>query len=238
VTIDGQTVTLATAAKATDDLGMNPLQAFLHLLSDPNIAALLFTVGSLGLIYELMSPNFVTGILGGMAILLAFIGSDSLPLNIAGLLLIGFAMVLFVLELNTTSHGLLTVGGIVCFGLGISALYTRPGDPFGPFVAVATPLIIVMTATFGGIMALVTVAAIRQRRMAPPPVLSGVGVARGMLGTVRRPLEPLGSVYIGGEDWTARSVDDRPIARGAQVKVVAVDGLTVLVEAEPMPSQA
>ena len=79
---------------------MNPFQAFLHLLSDPNIAALLFSIGSLGLIYELMSPNFVTGILGGIAIILAFIGSDSLPLNVAGLLLIGLAMVLFVLEFN------------------------------------------------------------------------------------------------------------------------------------------
>ena len=136
------------------------------------------------------------------------------------------------------SHGLLTVGGLICFALGMSALYTTPGDPFGPIVQVATPLVVVMTTTFGGIMALVTVSAIRQRRMAPPPVLAGVGVARGMLGTVRRPLEPLGSVYIGGEDWTARSVDDRPIARGAQVKVVAVDGLTVLVEPEPIPSQA
>jgi membrane-bound serine protease (ClpP class) len=238
VTINGQPVTLNLTGAATEDLAMNPFQAFLHLLSDPNIAALLFSVGSLGLIYELISPNFVTGILGGIAIILAFIGSDSLPLNVAGLLLIGLAMILFVLELNTTSHGLLTVGGIVCFALGMSALYTTPGDPFGPIVQVATPLVVVMTATFGILMALVTVAAIRTRRMAPPPVLAGVGVARGMLGTVRRPLEPFGSIYIAGEDWTARSVDDQPIARGTQVKVVAVDGLTVLVEPEPIPSQA
>lgn len=238
VTIDGQPVKLDLAGAATEDLAMNPFQAFLHLLSDPNIAALLFSIGSLGLIYELMSPNFVTGILGGIAIILAFIGSDSLPLNVAGLLLIGLAMVLFALEFNTTSHGLLTVGGIVCFALGMSALYTTPGDPFGPIVQVATPLVVVMTATFGILMALVTVFAIRTRRMAPPPILAGVGVARGMLGIVRRPLEPLGSVYIAGEDWTARSVDDHPIARGTQVKVVAVDGLTVLVEPEPIPSQA
>ena len=68
---------------------MNPLQGFLHLLSDPNIAFILFTVGFYGLIYELMNPNFATGILGAIAIILAFIGSGSLPLNVAGLLLIG-----------------------------------------------------------------------------------------------------------------------------------------------------
>jgi len=237
VTIDGQAVTLNLAGAATEELGMNPFQAFLHLLSDPNIAALLFSVGSLGLIYELISPNFVTGILGGIAIILAFIGSDSLPLNVAGLLLIGFAMILFVLELNTTSHGLLTVGGIVCFALGMSALYTTPGDPFGPIVQVATPLVVVMTATFGILMALVTVAAIRTRRM-PMPGLAGVGVQSGAHGVVRRPLEPLGSVHIAGEEWSARSADDRPIERGTPVKVVAVDGLTVLVEPDPLSSQA
>ncbi len=237
VTVDGQPVTLNLAGAATEDLAMNPFQAFLHLLSDPNIAALLFSIGSLGLIYELMSPNFVTGILGGIAIILAFIGSDSLPLNVAGLLLIGLAMVLFALEFNMTSHGLLTVGGIVCFALGMSALYTTPGDPFGPIVQVATPLVVVMTATFGILMGLVTVAAIRTRKM-PMPGLAGVGVQSGAHGVVRRPLEPLGSVHIAGEEWSARSADDRPIERGTPVKVVAVDGLTVLVEPDPLASQA
>jgi membrane-bound serine protease (ClpP class) len=237
VSIDGQPLKLDLAGAATEDLAMNPFQSFLHLLSDPNIAALLFSIGSLGLIYELMSPNFVTGILGGIAIILAFIGSDSLPLNVAGLLLIGLAMLLFVLEFNTTSHGLLTVGGLVCFALGISALYTTPGDPFGPIVQVATPLVVVMTATFGILMGLVTVAAIRTRKM-PMPGLAGVGVQSGAHGVVRRPLEPLGSVHIAGEEWSARSADDRPIERGTPVKVVAVDGLTVLVEPDPLASQA
>lgn len=232
VTVNGETLQLATAGKSTDELAMNPFQAFLHLLSDPNIAALLFSVGSLGLIYELMNPNFVTGIMGGIAIILAFIGSDSLPLNVAGLLLIGLAMVLFVLEWNVISHGLLTVAGLVCFALGLSALYTAPGDPFGPIVGVATPLIATMTLTLGILMLLITIAAVRTRRMAMPG-LAGIDVVRGMLGVVKSPLEPLGSVHIGGEEWTARSVDERPIARGTSVKVVGIDGLTVLVEPEP-----
>jgi membrane-bound serine protease (ClpP class) len=59
-----------------------------------------------------------------------------------------------------------------------------------------------------------------------------------MYGIVRSPLEPLGSIHIAGEEWTARSVDDRPIPRGTQVKVVGVDGLTVLVEPDPLPSHA
>ena len=63
---------------------MNPLQGLLHLLSDPNIAFILFTIGFYGLIFELQNPNFVTGILGALAIILAFIGFGSLPLNLAG----------------------------------------------------------------------------------------------------------------------------------------------------------
>lgn len=238
VKVNGQPVTLDLANAATEDLAMNPFQAFLHLLSDPNIAALLFSIGSLGLIYELMSPNFVTGILGGIAIILAFIGSDSLPLNVGGLLLIALAMLLFALELTVTSHGLLAVGGIICFALGASALYTQPGDPFGPIVSVATPLVIVMTATFAVLMALITVTAIRTRQMKGSPGLIGEVIHSGTTGIVRRPLEPLGSVHIAGEEWSARSVGDQPIERGTPVKVVAVDGLTVLVEPDQQPSQA
>ena len=77
---------------------MNPFQGLLHLLSDPNIAFVLFTIGVYGLIFELQNPNFVTGILGALAIILAFIGFGSLPLNVAGLLLIVLGVVLFVLE--------------------------------------------------------------------------------------------------------------------------------------------
>ncbi len=110
---------------------MNPLQGFLHLLSDPNIAFILFTLGFYGLFFELQNPNCVTGILGAFAIILAFIGFGSLPLNIAGLLLVGLALILFLLEMTITSHGLLAVGGLVAFALGASAFYTQPGRPAG-----------------------------------------------------------------------------------------------------------
>ena len=87
---------------------MNPLQAFLHLLADPNIAFILFTLGFYGLLFELAEPQLRDRHPGRASrIILAFIGFGSLPLNIAGLLLIGLAIVLFVLELTVTSHGLL-----------------------------------------------------------------------------------------------------------------------------------
>jgi membrane-bound serine protease (ClpP class) len=88
------------------------------------------------------------------------------------------------------------------------------------------------------LMALITVTAIRTRRMKGSPGLIGETIRSGTHGVVRRPLEPLGSVHIAGEEWSARSVGDQPIERGTPVKVVAVDGLTVLVEPDQQPSQA
>jgi membrane-bound serine protease (ClpP class) len=238
VDVHGQARTLDLSGATTRELAMNPFQSFLHLLSDPNVAALLFSVGSLGLLYELMNPNFVTGILGGLAVILAFIGFGSLPLNAAGLLLLILAVVLFALETTVTSHGLLAVGGLVCFVLGASALYTAPSDPFEPIVRVAPEVIVVMTVTIAAFMALIVYAALRTREMRPSPGLVGGRLATGTPAVVRRPLGPVGSVYAAGEEWTARTADDRPLERGTPVKVVAVDGLTVIVEPDLQPSAA
>src|SRR3954454_572601 len=111
VEVSGQDVTLELTDVPFVDVGMNPFQQIIHLLSDPNIAFILLTLGFYGLLFELQSPNFVTGTLGAIALILAFIGFGSLPLNIAGLILIGLAVLLFILETTVTSHGLLTVGG-------------------------------------------------------------------------------------------------------------------------------
>src|SRR3989304_8756134 len=85
---------------------MNPGQQFLHLLSDPNIAFILFTLGFYGILSALFPPHLISGALGAIAIVLAFIGSNSLPLNIGGLLLILMGIGLFVLDMNFTSSGL------------------------------------------------------------------------------------------------------------------------------------
>ena len=237
VDVAGQQVTLDLAGARTSELGMNPFQAFLHLLSDENIALLLFSAGSLGLTYELINPNFVTGIIGAMAIILAFIGFGSLPLNVAGLLLIILAIVLFILEATVTSHGLLAVGGVVCFFLGASALYTAPGDPFAPAVTAAQPLVIVMTVTMAAFAALIVFAAYRTRRMAAGPGMIGVPLGIGTAGVVRMPLQPLGSIYAAGEEWSARTADNEPLARGTHIRVIGIEGLTAIVESVPTSAE-
>ena len=238
VTVGGETITLALAGATTSSAEMNPFQSFLHLLSDPNIAFILFTIGFYGLLAEVWHPNFVTGILGGLSIILAFIGFGSLPLNVAGLLLIGLGILLFSLEATVTSHGLLAVGGLVAFALGASALYTAPVNPAEPVVVVALPLLITTTATTAAFMGLIAWAAIRSRRMASPASLVGgaTGPPVGSVVMVRRPLEPRGSIHAAGEEWTARTADGRPIGRGETVRVVGMDGLTVIVQPDPSSS--
>jgi membrane-bound serine protease (ClpP class) len=238
VTVAGQPQTLALVGASPEELAMNPLQEFLHLLSDPNISFILFTIGFYGLLFELQNPNFVTGILGALAIVLAFLGFGSLPLNIAGLLLILLAMVLLGLELTVTSHGLLGVGGLICFALGASALFTQPGDPFEPLATVATPVIATTTVTAGVFLLLVVWAAVRSRGMATPVGVVGSSstLPSGAAGIVRRSIEPLGSVHIAGEEWSARTVDGQPLLRGSPVRVVDTDGLVVIVELDPSTS--
>ena len=238
VEVAGREVTLDLAGATTTERTMNPFLAFIRLLSDPNIAFLLLSIGSAGLLAEVWSPNFVTGIIGALAIILAFIGLGALPLNVGGLILIVFGLVLFGLELTVTSHGLLGFGGVVCLALGASALFSTPGDPFQPLARVALPVILTVSITFGVIMVLIAFGAIRSRSVMATPGTVGAPFVIGSLGSVRRPLEPLGSVYVAGEEWTARAAGDVPLGRGVPVRVVGVDGLTLVVEPDASSSVA
>jgi membrane-bound serine protease (ClpP class) len=238
VEIDGREVVLDLTGAVPTERTMSPFLAFLRLLSDPNIAFLLLSVGSAGLLAEVWSPNFVTGIIGALAIILAFIGLGALPLNVGGLILIVFGMVLFGLELTVTSHGLLGFGGVICVALGASALFSTPGDPFQPFARVALPVILTVSITFGVIMVLIVWGAIRSRRVIATPGTSGAPFVMGSLGSVRSPLEPVGSVYVAGEEWTARTAQGTRLERGVPVRVVGLDGLTLVVEPEASSSKA
>jgi membrane-bound serine protease (ClpP class) len=236
VTVAGQQVTLDLEGATTSELGMNPFLALFRFLADPTIVGILFTLGSTGLIAELWSPNFVTGILGALMILLALVASGTLPLNVGGLLLLLFGMTLFGLEITVASHGLLSLGGVICVALGLSALFTEPVDPFQPVAQVAMPVIVVVSATgalFGGLIAF---GAIRSRRVGVrAPVMLGHAVA-GTFGIVRSPLSPVGSVVAGGEEWSARTADGSSLSRGTRVKVIKVDGLTLTVEPDASSS--
>ena len=164
---------------------------------------------------------------------IAFIGFGSLPLNVAGLLLIGLGVVLLILEHSVASHGLLAVGGAVCFVLGASALYTTPAPGLPP-VSVSPYVTLAMVAWSLFFAFVVLRAALQMRRRPPLPFGFGGGAGgllpAGSIGKVQSDLEPTGSIHILGEEWSARSATGAAIERGRMVKVVGQEGLILTVE--------
>jgi membrane-bound serine protease (ClpP class) len=210
---------------------MTAVPDIVTILTNPNVAFVLFVGGLLGVAVELVHPNLASGIAGAFLLVLAFAGFGGLPVNVAGLLLVGLGVVLFVLEAQVISHGLLTLAGVVSLALGASILYATPaGQAASPPVAVAPVLIAVTTGTTALIFVLVTIAAIRTRRMKASAGTVGTTLPLGTHGIVRAPLDPVGTAQLGGEAWSARAADGRAVARDTLVHLVGFDGLTVLVE--------
>ena len=212
------------------DVSMSLGQSFLHLLSDPNIAFILFTIGFYGIVSELFHPNFFSGPVGVIALVLAFIGSNSLPLNVGGLLLILLGIGLFILELHVTSYGLLTIGGVIAIVLGGFALWTGvdPADPQDAINVSISPWLLALVVAlslayvYGIVRALM---AMRKRPVLARPMMGLVGAG----GVAQTLIAPRGIAYAGGEAWSARSAGPE-IAPGSAVRIVGVDGLELIVE--------
>jgi len=228
--IDGMTVqvpdgnvTLKTKGLAIQQLDMSPTEGFLHIISDPTIAYILLSLGTLGLIFELSSPGAILpGVVGGMFLLFALFGLGTLPINMAGLLLIGFAFLLFVADIVAPTHGILTAGGVASFALGSSMLInTRDA----PFLAISTTAIATLTLALTAFFVFVVGAVVRSRRRRPTTGREGM---RGQIGRARTELAPSGMVFVDGALWEAVSETDR-IAEGEAVEVVGERGLTLLV---------
>jgi membrane-bound serine protease (ClpP class) len=226
--LDGRTVKTARGpvTLATRDAVAKPIEIgfrdrVLAVITDPNVAYVLMMLGTLGLIFELSTPGAILpGVIGGISLILAFFAFQSLPINFAGLLLILFAIVLFIAEVKVTSHGVLAIGGIVSMALGSLMLYDAPEVGFRVSWRVIVPTV-ALTAAFFLFALTLGVRALRRRPLLGVTGLVGqTGVARGALG-------PEGHVNVHGEIW--RAVADRPLPDGAPVTVVDVQGLTLRV---------
>ena len=232
--VDGQAITYndeplpRLAGLPIRDVSMNIGQQFLHLLSDPNVASILFLIGFYGILSELFHPNFFSGTVGAMALVLAFIGSNSLPLNIGGLLLILLGIGLFVLEIHVVSFGLLTVGGVISIVLGLFALWTGVNPEETAIRIQISPWLLVAVVAFSLLYAFGIVRvlmAMRRSTALPKPMLGLVGAG----GVAQTLIAPTGIAYAGGEAWSARSSGPE-IPPGAPVRVVGVKGLELIVE--------
>jgi membrane-bound serine protease (ClpP class) len=203
----------------------------LNVITDPNIAYILMMLGLLGLFFELSNPGVILpGVIGGIALILAFFAFQSLPISYAGLLLILFAIVLFIAEVKVVSHGVLAIGGVVAMILGSLMLYDAPT----PALRVSWWVLLPTVAVTAGMFIVVLAAGVRALTRRPTEGAAGL---IGMTGVVRSAVDPQGQVLVNGELWRAVT-DGGPIGEGEHVRVLAVDGLTLTVDRTPREEES
>ena len=195
----------------------------LNLISDPNVAYILMLLGFYGLFFELTNPGAVfPGVMGGICLILAFYAFQTLPVNYAGVLLIIFALILFILEVKIVSHGVLTIGGVISMIIGSLMLF----ESAGPFLRVSLylilPAVLITTLFFSLTFGL----ALKAYRRKPVTGVEGLVGTEGLAKT-EITKDGGGMVSVHGELWTAFS--DDVIPKNAKVIVDSVSELKIKV---------
>jgi len=198
------------------------IQAFLDIISSPNIVFILFSLGGMGIVLELYNPgSILPGVVGGICLILAFYGVRTLPINYAGVLLILFSIILFLLEIKIVSHGLLTIGGVVSIIIGGMMLI----DTADPELKVSRSIIYSVAVVVGAFAVLAFTLAYKARVSKPTTGTEGLV---GLTGAVKSKIDKTGYVYLAGELWEASA--DEVIEEGEEIVVVAVDNLKMKVK--------
>ena len=226
--LDGKRVenkTLKTKNAKIKEIPMNFREEILHIISNPNIAYILFMAGIYGIIFELANPGAILpGVVGGICILLAFWSFQALSITSTGIALILFAIALFIADLKAPTHGILTAGGIISLLFGSIMLINVEKTKFIKIsLKVILPSILLTLLFFIFAIGL----AIKAHKRKPTTGKEGL---IGLVGEVKEDLSPEGMVLIKGEIWKAKAKGDKTIEEGKKVKVVDVRDLTLIVE--------
>jgi len=227
--LNGRKVTLASGKEVVIDTTdyvlirneMNAIERFLHVISDPNIAYIMLSLATIGLITEISNPGLIfPGVVGGICLFLAFYSLGVLNAYWAGVLLILLAFGLFVAELFTPAFGILTAGGLTSLVFGSLVLFSHT-----PAMEVNRGLIAGVTVVIAAFVIFVVSAVVRgQRRRAA----TGAEALVGKVAVAKTPLDPKGTVLVDGEHWTA-AVDSGKVEPGEEVTVIEVEGLKLIV---------
>ncbi|MBN2072412.1 MAG: nodulation protein NfeD [Actinobacteria bacterium] len=223
----GKTFIINSKNAAVTELEMNLITRFLHIISNPNIAYILFMLGILGIIYEFSQPGL--GISGAVGVLLLIIGLYALsilPINYAGLSLIILAVVLFVVDILLGLGGIPSIAGVASLMIGSFLLINTDA----PYLKIARSIIISASVVAGCFMVIVIRAVYKAHRQKP---VTGIAGILGETATVIIELRPEGQVKISGEIWQAVSKSGKKIKKGKKVKIESVDGLKLYVDEIP-----
>jgi len=228
--LDGREVTLVSGKKVIIDTTdyaltrneMNPIERFLHVISDPNIAYILLSLATIGLITEISNPGLIfPGVVGGICLFLAFYSLGVLNAYWAGVLLILLAFGLFVAEVFTPTFGILTAGGITSLVIGSLVLFSHSS----PAMEVNRGLIAGVTIGIAAFIVFLVGAVVRgQRRQ----VATGAEGLIGKVAIAKTSLAPKGTVLVDGELWKA-VIDNGKVESGEEVTITKVEGLKLLV---------
>lgn len=225
---DRGTVTLRTADARVDEHDMGFFHRVQQALADPNLAFLFLSLGTLGIIYELATPGVgAGGVVGVTLILLALFSLAVLPVDVVGLLLLLLAAAMFVAELFAPGVGVAAAGGTAALVLSGIFLF-RDSSGVEVSLAVVAPV----AAVVGGAVVVAGRLVLRARRS--PSRLTGTGLLVGRNATVSRVGPTGGQAFVEGAWWNLRSTG-APLAEGARVRVVAMDGLDLVVEPVATP---
>jgi membrane-bound serine protease (ClpP class) len=184
---------------------------------------ILMLIAIYGIIGELSNPGAILpGVIGAIALVLALYLGAILPVNIAGVALIVFAVILFTAEAFTPTFGLLTVGGVVAFLLGSLMLFDTVAPDFRLSLWLIVPSAILTAAFFLVVIGF----GLRAQRL---PVRVGKATLPGQIAEALTPIDATsGRVFVEGENWSA--VSETPVATGEKVEVVQVDALRLKVK--------
>jgi membrane-bound serine protease (ClpP class) len=224
--VDGREVSgrkLKTARAILVDIPMTFQEKTFQVIAHPQVMLILMLIIVYGIIGELTSPGAILpGVAGLIALVVLLYLASILPMNAAGLALIGVAIALFLIDVFAPTHGVLTAGGIVGFFLGTFMLFDRSE----PFLRLSLTWLLPATVVTALFFLLVVGAGIRAQRL---PAKTGVGM---MLGQTVTALERIdaggGRVFLEGEYWNAVSLE--PIEAGQSADIIALDGLTLKVQ--------
>ena len=225
VELGSGTKTLHTASAIVKEQKMSVWEKILDIISDPNIAYILFLLGLYGLMFELYNPGAILpGIVGVISLILALYSMHTLPINYAGLALIIFAVILFLLEIKVVSHGLLAIGGTISLLLG-SMMLIKSNSSL-EMVKISRGVIIGATIVSALFFLFVVGFGVRAQRR---KVVTGIEGLVGEIGEVMETLSPTGIVKVQGEIWNAESLSGT-IDKGEKVIIKEMNGLKLFVE--------
>ncbi|MDQ4060189.1 MAG: nodulation protein NfeD [Pseudomonadota bacterium] len=227
VRLGQQQVRLDTAGLSVTAVEPDWRARLLATITDPNIAYLLLLVGIYGILFEVMSPGTIfSGVIGAVCLLVGLFALNLLPINYAGIGLLALGIALMAAEALVPSFGVLGIGGAVAFAIGSLLMF----DGNVPGFTLSLPVVLTATAASAALLLLAFAAALRSHRRA---VATGDAGLLGRSGEVLRWSGEQGEIRVHGERWHARAAV--PLLPGQQVRVVAREGLTLVVE--PVPDQ-